>query len=434
MKKHMKQIGALALTAMISLAAAGCGAAAAGVDEIGWTQTGITGAGVESAVSGIVEGTVGQSDTGAAVATGLTGTDGFSDTESLFSKRDLAQTPDLSEATTLVLESGKDVELTSEGVYVIQGTVSGTTLVVDAPEDAKVQLVLDGVSITNTDAPALYVKAGDKVFVTTSNTRNSLSVTGTFVPDGDTRLDAVIFSRSDITLNGTGTLSIRSATGNGISSKDDLKITGGTYDLQTALDSLEANDAILIHDGDLAIETGKDALHCENDEDESLGSILIGGGSLQIRAADDGIRANNLIQIDDGTLTIEACTEGIEATRVLINGGTISITAQDDGINATMKIDAFPSITVNGGILSVNMASGDTDAFDSNGSITVNGGDITVTGMSAFDADGIATLNGGNVVVNGQTLTQITQTGPGGFGGQRGGGNTGGGDRMQKRR
>jgi hypothetical protein len=339
------------------------------------------------------------------------------------------------------------VRLTAEGVYVIQGTAADATLVVDAPEDAKVQLVLDGVSITNTDAPAIYVMAGDKVFVTTTGSRNRLVVTGAFVADGETQLDAVIFSRSDITLNGTGSLSVTSETGNGISSKDDLKITGGTYEIETALDSLEANDAILIYDGDITIETGKDALHCENSGDESLGSILMQNGTLKIRAADDGLRANNLIQIEGGSLTIEACTEGIEATRILINGGTIDIEAQDDGLNASRKINEFPSITVNGGTISVNMASGDTDAFDSNGSITVNSGDITVTGMSAFDADGMATLNGGHVMVNGQTITQFTQTGPGGGpggavlgeGGPGGGvpggfGNPAGGGRMQKQR
>jgi hypothetical protein len=418
MGKMMKQIGAIALTAMISLSAAGCGSAATGLE-----------------------------DAGAVVAPVTTEAVGFSDTDTLFTKRDLTQTADLSAATTLVLERGKDVRLTAEGVYVIQGTAVDATLVVDAPEDAKVQLVLDGVSITNTDAPAIYVMAGDKVFVTTTGSRNSLAVTGAFAADGETQLDAVIFSRSDITLNGTGSLSVKSETGNGISSKDDLKITGGTYEIETALDSLEANDAILLYDGDITIETGKDALHCENSEDEALGSILMQNGTLKIRAADDGLRANNLIQIEGGSLTIDACTEGIEATRILINGGTIDIEAQDDGLNASRKINEFPSITVNGGTISVNMASGDTDAFDSNGSITVNGGDITVTGMSAFDADGIATLNGGQVMVNGQTITQFTQTGPGGGpgggvlgeGGPGGGvpggfGNPAGGGRMQKQR
>jgi hypothetical protein len=100
-------------------------------------------------------------------------------------------------------------------------------------DDAKVQLVLDGVSITNTDSPAIYVVSADKCFVTTTDSVSTLTVTGTFAADGDTNIDAVIFSKDDLVLNGTGTLNI-SSTGNGITSKDDLTVTGGTYSASTA--------------------------------------------------------------------------------------------------------------------------------------------------------------------------------------------------------
>jgi hypothetical protein len=163
------------------------------------------------------------------------------------------------------------------------------TVVVDAAEEAKVQIVLDGVSITNEDAPAIYVKAADKVFVTSTDSENYMEVSGSYVADGDTNLDAVIFSRADLTLNGTGTLGIVSTQGNGISSKDDLKITGGVYTIQSSADALEANDAILINDGTITIDTDKDGLHSENEEDATLGNIYIEGGTLTISAVDDAI-------------------------------------------------------------------------------------------------------------------------------------------------
>ncbi len=148
------------------------------------------------------------------------------DATDLFSKRDLTQTADLSNAETITLSDGQNVSITKEGVYVISGSAKNVTITVEAADDAKVQLVLDGVSVTNTDTPVIYVKNADKVFVTTLGD-NNLSVTGSFTADGSTNTDAVIFSKDDLVLNGTGTLTI-SSTDNGISCKDDIKITGGT--------------------------------------------------------------------------------------------------------------------------------------------------------------------------------------------------------------
>jgi len=344
------------------------------------------------------------------------------DASELFSSRDLEQTADLSLAIPLTLESGRDLTLNAEGVYLVSGNVENVTIVVDAADDAKIQIVLDGVTITNDDSPAIYVKAADKVFVTTTASQNRLEVSGTYVADGETNLDAVIFSKSDLSLNGTGTLDLVSAKGNGITSKDDLVITGGMYTITAEADGLEANDAILISNGTLSIESGKDALHSENADDASLGYIVIENGTLNISATDDGIRGNSFVQIDGGTIDIATCREGIEANNVIINNGQITINSQDDGINATQKVSADVSIVVNGGTISVKMASGDTDAFDSNGTITINGGTITVEAQSAFDSNDTATLNGGTVTVNGQVITQITQTGPGGPGGFGGAG------------
>jgi hypothetical protein len=290
-----------------------------------------------------------------------------------------------------------------------------------APDASIAGVVLAAVSLA---VMPLYVKSADKVFVTTTSSNNVMEVTGSFVADGETNLDAVIFSKDDLVLNGTGTLTIVSAQGNGITSKDDLKVTGGTYSITSLLDALEANDSIRIAGGDITIVTDKDGLHSENDEDGSLGYVYILNGTLNISADDDAILGNSIVQIDGGTINIETSTEGIEATQIQINGGEINIYASDDGLNASAKTNAARTIEINGGTLTVSVGNGDTDAFDSNGTIYINGGTIDITApTSAFDADGTAQLNGGTVTVNGQTITQITVTqGGGGGGGGRGGG------------
>ena len=350
------------------------------------------------------------------------------DAGELFTSRDLEQSADLSEAQTLTVSDGQQITISSEGVYVLRGSAKNATVIVDADSSAKVQLVLDGLSITNDDFPCIYVKSADKVFLTTLSD-SSLSVTGTFVSDGDTNTDAVIFSKDDLTLNGTGTLTV-SSTDNGVSSKDDLKVTGGSYVISASSKCLEGKDSICIAGGDYSLTAGSDGLHAENDEDESLGYVYIGGGSFSVSANDDGIHGNAFVQIDGGSLQI-AAAEGIEGSFVQINDGTISIQSWDDGINAANKSGAYPvCVEINGGDITIAMSAGDTDGIDANGSIAVNGGSISITGSSGFDYDGTAQLNGGTVVVNGQTLTSIPNQmmggGFGGMGGQSGSGFGGG--------
>ncbi|QSF45631.1 carbohydrate-binding domain-containing protein [Paenibacillus tianjinensis] len=417
----IKSISAVTLAALLAISIAGCSKAEVS-SEVAVAATQTTSQAVASSAPSA-------DSTASSSATSTTSTtEAFAtDTAELFSDRDLEQSADLTGATQMKLVSNQDVTVSEEGVYVLSGDVENVTVTVDAAaEDAKVQIVLDGVSITNNDSPAIYVKAADKVFVTSTDSENHMEVTGSYVADGDTNLDAVIFSKADITLNGTGTLDIVSAQGNGISSKDDLKITGGVYTIQSAADAIEANDAILINDGTITIDTDKDALHSENADDAALGNIYIEGGTLNINAADDAITANNLVQIDGGTIDIKTSVEGIEANHIIVNDGQITLYASDDGINATPKVNEDASIVVNGGTIKVSMGSGDTDAFDANGDIAINGGTINVEATSAFDADGTAQLNGGTVTVNGEQITEITESrGGGGRGGMGGGGGMG---------
>ncbi len=350
----------------------------------------------------------------------------FVNASDIFTDRDLEQTADLSAATAIALTSGEDVTITEEGIYLISGSAKDCTIIVEAEDSAKVQLVLDGVRIENSDAPAIYVISADKVFVTTTEgSSNSLATTGAFAADGETNLDAVIFSKDDLTLNGLGSLSIESSA-NGISSKDDLKVTGGVYSITSVEDGMEAHDSIAIAGGDFTINSSEDAIHSEDDEDDTVGYIYIGGGTFKIDAGDDGIQGTTFIQIDGGSFEIDA-VEAIEGTYVQINAGTFAISASDDGINATDKSASYAAsqgiaIEITGGEIAISMAQGDTDAIDSNGDLLISGGTVDITAQSAFDYDGKGELTGGTVTVNGQQITQLSnQMMGGGMGGMQGG-------------
>ena len=336
-----------------------------------------------------------------------------------FTGRDLEQTADTSDATLLELKDGEDFVISTEGVYVLSGKVSEATVIVEAGDEDKVEIVLDGAEITNETAPAIYVKSADKVFVTTTDSENTLTVTGTFEADGDTNVDAVIFSKDDLVIKGTGTLNITSSD-NAVSCKDTLKITGSTVNVSCEGNAFEAHDAIEVADGNINISKCNDGLHAEDNDDDTIGAVYIAGGNIDITAADDAVHGTTTLTVDGGTFNINAA-EGLEATYIEINGGDINIEASDDGINAAAKSGSYtPTFIMNDGNVVIKMGQGDTDGIDSNGDIYVNGGTIDITGQSGFDYDGKAEHNGGTIIVNGTETDEISNQfggmGPGGMG------------------
>ncbi len=340
----------------------------------------------------------------------------------IFTDRDLEQTADLSDAESITLTSGQDVSITKEGVYVLSGEATDVTVTVEVADEEKVQIVLDGVSVKNEGSAFIYVKSADKVFVTTTESENSIEVTGEFKADGDTNVDAAIFSKDDLVVNGLGTLSITSSD-NGVTSKDTLKITGSTINVSCEGSAFEAHDAIEIADGVINVTECNDGLHAEDNDDDTIGAIYIGSGTFNIKAADDAIHATTTIDIKGGTFTLDA-GECIEGTYITIDDGKIDITASDDGVNAAAKSKSYtPTFILNGGEVNITMGAGDTDGVDSNGNIVINGGTISVSGQSTFDYDGTAEYNGGTIIENGvETNTMMNQAfGPGGMGGPGGG-------------
>lgn len=237
----------------------------------------------------------------------------------MFTERDLAGTYEESGAVYVTLSDdgitgetdgvvidGQMVTITAEGTYIFSGTLSEGQIVVDA-DNAKVQIVFDNVDITCASSAAVYVKSAEKVFVTLAEgSQNTLRNTDEYVAIDDNNIDAVIFSKSDLTLNGTGSLTIVSAEGHGIVSKDDLKITGGTYDITAAGHALSGKDSVRIADGTFILTAEKDGIHAENADDEEKGYIYIADGDFTITSDGDGMDASNIVQIEDGTFDITA--------------------------------------------------------------------------------------------------------------------------------
>lgn len=359
----------------------------------------------------------------------------------MFTERDLAGTYEESAAVYVTLSgdgimgetagvaiNGQTVTITAEGTYIFSGTLSEGQIVVDA-DNAKVQIVFDNVDITCASSAAVYVKSAEKVFVTLAEgSQNTLRNTDEYVAIDDNNIDAVIFAKSDLTLNGTGSLTIVSAEGHGIVSKDDLKITGGTYDITAAGHALSGKDSVRIADGTFILTAEKDGIHAENADDEEKGYIYIADGDFAITSDGDGMDASNIVQIEDGTFDItagggtadslkthESDMPGGPGGGMLQNGarpGGESMpqmgerpggenmpqdTTTDESGTSTKGIKAGGSMYLNGGTYQIDSAD---DSIHSNANITIADGTYTLaTGDDGVHADDALTVNGGTITV-----------------------------------
>lgn len=347
----------------------------------------------------------------------------------MFTERDLAGTYGESEAVYVTLSddgitgetdgvaiNGQTVTITEEGTYVFSGTLSEGQIVVDA-DDAKVQIVLDNVDITCASSAAVYVKSAEKVFVTLAEgSQNTLRNTDEYVAVDDNNIDAVIFAKSDLTLNGTGSLTIVSAEGHGIVSKDDLKITGGTYDITAAGYALSGKDSVRIADGTFILTAGKDGIHAENADDEEKGYIYIADGDFTITSDGDGMDASNIVQIEDGTFDITAgggAANSLKTHESDMPGGPgggmpqngerpdgedmPQDTTTDESGTSTKGIKADGDMYLNGGTYQIDSAD---DSIHSNVNITIADGTYTLaTGDDGVHADDALIVNGGTITV-----------------------------------
>ncbi len=316
--------------------------------------------------------------------------------------------------TALALE-GESVEITQAGTYVLEGSYSGQ-IVVNTEDDGLVRLVLNGVALSNSEDAPLYVKDADQVVLTLAEgTTNTITDTSAHweTAEGEEYGNGAITSKSDLIVEGEGTLTIVANEKSGILAKDALLIQGGNIEVTTARNGIKANDLIWLTGGRLAIEAGTDGLESEqnillaggeltiesgDDTIHAEGDTVVNDGVITLVSGDDGIHSDETVTVNGGTLSILECYEGLESMSIVINGGDISIIASDDGINVadtsdTASADGF-GMKAPGGMEAVLAGDG----------LIINGGNIYInSGGDGLDSNGNAWMTGGTVVVDGPT-------------------------------
>lgn len=379
-------------------------------------------------------------------------------TDDIFSDRDFETDYDVSRSTIITLNGSSAqcdsdaveisdgvITIKDEGTYILSGSLDDGMIVVDADKDDKTQVVLDGVSIHSSTSAPIYIKQADKVFVTLAEgSQNILSNGGSFVAIDENEIDAVIFSKEDLTLNGEGVLTISSPAGHGIVSKDELAVTGGSYEITSASHGLSGKDEVSIAGGTFNVTSGKDGVHAENNDDSTLGYVYIKGGTFEITSIGDGISAESALQIDGGVFDIKAgggsenapehssergdfggfggmggpgnmggfdgemprdmggkkqentedttvSGKGLKAIGLIINGGTFNIDSADDAVHAN------GAVSVNGGVFAI--ATGD-DGFHADETLAIAGGTIDIS--TSYEG-----LEGLHVVVSGGEISLV---------------------------
>lgn len=321
--------------------------------------------------------------------------------EEMFTDRDLKGDYKESEGVAIALSGGsarcdsKDVSISegsviikAEGTYILSGALENGLIIVEADDAAKVQLVLKGVSISNSDNAAIYVRSADKVFVTLAQgTVNTLANGGSYAVLDDNNIDAVIFAKCDLTVNGTGSLEVSAKAGHGIVSKDDLKIMDGDLTITAEKHGLSGKNSVRIAGGAVNIVSGKDGIHADHDS-EDKGYVYIAGGTFSIDASGDGVSASGQLQLDGGSFDITAGK----------GSANRNVAKDSDGAAVSAKgIKAAGNLVINDGSYVIDSQD---DALHSNGDLTVNGGDYRIaTGDDGLHGDGTTAVAGGRLII-----------------------------------
>lgn len=305
--------------------------------------------------------------------------------------------------------SGNVITISAGGTYILTGKLDDGQIVVNAKSNDKVKLVLKGVDLSSSKGSPILVENAKKTIITlASDTNNKLELKGEY--NKEDNKDSVIFSKSDLSFNGTGILNLFSPYGRGIVSQDKVVFVDGKYAMDTAGNTVSANNSVAIADGKYDIKSGEKGTGLKASGDGNKGRVYIANGNFKISAGKDGINSNSKVTINNGNINIKSGDNGIESENIDIRGGNTQVVSKDDGIFASSKKDTEPDslhIQISGGKVSVYS---EKNGLNSKGDIFVTGGETIVESSnnsenSVLNYEGSAKISGGTFVGAGNSST-----------------------------
>ena len=349
------------------------------------------------------------------------------DVTSLYKKKDVTSTWEESEAVAVTLQgtaytaedegnisAGSGVlTFTGEGTWVLSGEWDGQ-IAVNASEDEKVRLILNGVTVTSPSGPALYESCSDKLILTLAEGTVNTFTDAAAVTVEEDEIAAAIYAEDDLSVNGAGTLVVNGNVKHGLLSRADLIIAGGVYEIHAKNDAIRGRNSVLVLDGDITIDTEGDGITSTRSGKDDKGWVVIAGGSISIlagggaaqsassagsgwsrgwddwsTASDDtpstkGIKAETDLTILDGEITIDSLDDALHGVNVTVAGGRLTLATGDDGIHAD------ETLTISGGVTEITTSYEGLEGQ----SIALSGGEVNLTstddGVNATAGSGTA--------------------------------------------
>jgi len=302
--------------------------------------------------------------------------------------------------------NGATATITAAGTYQLQGKLTDGQIIVDTDDAEPVKLVLNGVTLANSKSAPLFIKNADKtIILLADNSENFISDASEYVYENadQDEPNAALFSDTDLTIHGNGTLTVQANFNDGIASKDGLVIDGGNISVTAANDGIRGKDYLVVQNGALTVNAGGDALKADNDEDADKGYIAIENGEFKLTAGGDGMAAESDVTIAAGKFALttgggskaqlgeDDSAKGIKTgAQLVIDGGAFAIDAADDALHSN------DALTINNG--EITIATGD-DAIHADRTLEINAGKIDITQSREGIEGMVITINGGDIQV-----------------------------------
>lgn len=371
-----------------------------------------------------------------------------------FADGSITLSPDGSTSTDASVRiDGQTVTIIQAGTYQIAGTLDDGALIVESAENAKITLVLGGVSIKNSTGAAIQIATADDVTIELSEGTTNVLQSGEEVDiatatESEEASGGALQSKADLKIKGKGSLTVLGYLNNGIHCTKDLKIKNGNISVTALGHGIKGKNSVTVSGGTVTVTSGKDGITSDETENEEKGFVTIEDGEIIITSAGDGVSAETTLTVTGGVISIisgggsanaqqktdnmrgwwdfdnsasddnSASCKGLKAGKALvISGGSITIDAQDDALHTDgdMTISGAECI----------LSTGDDGAHAAL-SLTVLDGKITVlTSYEGLEANQI-TLAGGELDITASDDGINANGGSDGFSGGFGGGFGGG--------
>lgn len=216
--------------------------------------------------------------------------------------------------------SGTGYERTDEGFvisapgeYILSGVLEKGGVTVRLYEDEMVHLILNGVQIRADGRPAIYIQNGDKAVITAKEGTDNVLSDSAHREEG---ADACIFSEADLTLNGSGRLSVFGFHEHGIRSRDTVKAVGSSLYVKAKLDGIRGNNGVILYGSDVEVECEGNGIRAEDPRD----MIILEGGICKVIAGKYALKADHYVAANGCAADLYAVLGEVDCSGTVLMG------------------------------------------------------------------------------------------------------------------